>query len=163
MSALALDIGFTCGWARSDGRSGVQSFLQPDHGEALAMFSDWIDAMLDETPLVYLAIEQSFFGGVPTSRGRITMQMTGIAHAAAWARDIPRVERSADQVRKFLLGFARISKKTVPSKIGRTRQMDSSVLAAVRARGFYPDDEHAADACGLLACVEGIQPRQVAA
>ena len=51
MSVLALDVGKTTGWARSDGRSGSFSVRDiPDHGEALATFSDWLEGNAGRGP-----------------------------------------------------------------------------------------------------------------
>ena len=162
MSVLALDLGKSCGWARSDGRSGVFSVAgQPDHGQALALFSDWIEAMLDETPLNYLAVERGFGGN--NASGRLTTAMELTAHAHAWARAILRTDRSAVQVRKWLLGYGAIGKHVEPSKAARVRRMDAAVLAAVQARGWWPDSEHAADAAALLCCVEQVSVRELAA
>lgn len=154
LNVLALDLGRTVGWARSDGRSGSRRFAEPDHGMALAMFSDWIDDILTETPLVLLAVERGFGGN--NASGRLTTAMELTAHAAAWARQIPRTDRSANEVRKALLGFGRISPKVEPNATQRARDLDKLVLAAVRAQGFSAVNEHAADAAALLCCVQGI-------
>jgi hypothetical protein len=53
LAILALDLGLRTGWARSDGRSGV--FVpehEGDHGRALALFTDWLEAMLDAEPII---------------------------------------------------------------------------------------------------------------
>lgn len=159
---LGLDLGINTGWARSDGRSGVFSVKGlADHGEALARFSDWVEAMLDEAPLVCLAIERGFGGN--NAVGRLTTAMELTAHMHAYTRCIPRTDRGADEVRKWLVGQARISSKVEPSKAQRTRDMDKLVLAGVRARGFDPANEHAADACALVCMVEQRMPREMAA
>ena len=80
--------------------------------------------------------------------------MEGTAHALAWSRAIPRTDRSAGEVRTWLLGFSTVSKATEPSKAARVRLLDKLILAGVRGRGFDPSDEHAADAAALLLCVE---------
>lgn len=162
MTVLALDVGVNVGWARPHGRCGVLSLAGlDDHGQALAKFSDWIDAELDREPLVYLAVERGFGG--KNAVGRLTTAMELTAHAAAWARCIRRTDRAAIQVRKWLLGYGAIGKAVEPSRAARTRRMDACVLAAVQARGWWPDSEHAADACALLACVEKLPVRAVAA
>jgi hypothetical protein len=157
VSILALDIGATVGWARSDGRSGSASFVQTDHGWSLAMFSDWIEEQLAE-PTAKLVIERPF--GSAAFRHRLTLLMEGVAHMHAAARNIPRTDRTANEVRKWLLGFSVLPKQPGESKAERTREMDKLVLAAVRARGFNPLDEHAADACALLCAVECRMPRE---
>jgi hypothetical protein len=161
VSTLALDIGVRTGWARSDGRCGTEAFLQKDHGHALAAFSDWIEAMLEDEPTMMLAIERPF--GSAAFRHRLTLLMEGVAHMHAWCRDIPRTDKNSSEVRKWLLGFATLPKQPGESKAARTREIDKLVLAAVRARGFDPSSEHAADACALLCCVEGRMPRALAA
>lgn len=162
-TTLALDIGAShTGWARSDGRSGTWTpQYNGDHGMALAMFHDWLDEMLAAEPLARLAIERPFGSASYTSR--LTMLMEGVAHMLAWTRGVERTDRTANQVRKWLLGFAVLPKQLGDSKAARTREMDKLVLAAVRARGFNPNTEHAADACALLCAVGDIQPRQEAA
>lgn len=162
VTVLALDIGLACGWARTHGRSGVFSVRGiADHGQALALFSDWIDGMLDEEPILYLAVERGYGGN--GASGRLKTAMEGVAHAAAWARSIQRTDRSPGEVRKWLLGFGAISKAAEPSKAARERRMDRAVLAAVQARGWWPDSEHAADAAALLACCERVPARECAA
>ena len=162
MSVLALDLGKTTGWARSDGRSGAFTVGQyDDHGQALAMFDDWLDAMLDETPLVYLAVERGFGGN--NANGRLTTAMELTAHALAWSHDIPRTDRGASEVRKWLLGYSRVGVDAEPSKAARIRLLDKAIMAGVRARGFTPATEHAADACALLCMVENRPILQAAA
>lgn len=164
MSALALDLGLQTGWAFSDGGNGTWAPTDPaDHGRSLAEFSDWIEWVLDTYYPTLLAIEKSVTRTVAAPSSRLTLLFEGTAHMHAYTRCIQRTERSADQVRLWLLGFARISKAHEPSKAARTREMDKLVLAAVRARGFDPSTEHAADACALLCCVEQRMPREVAA
>lgn len=161
MSVLALDLGLITGWARADGRTGTFSVRGiADHGQALALFQDWIDEQLDAEPLVYLAVERGFGGN--NANGRLTTQMEGAAHASAWARDIQRTDRGAPEVRKWLLGYGRVSKAVEPSKTARTRLLDAAVMAAVRARGFLPASEHEADAAALLCCCEQRPMRGIA-
>jgi hypothetical protein len=151
---LALDLGITFGWARSNGRSGSCDLRRfDDHGEALAWFQDWIDAMLDEAPRCTGLVTERGFGG-NNAVGRLTTAMELTAQAAAYSRKLRRTDRSAGQVRKALLGFANISPKVEPSKARRVKLLDKAVLVAVEARGFLPCDEHAADGAALLCCVE---------
>lgn len=162
MSVLALDLGQSTGWARSDGTNGVFSVRGiPDHGAALAIFSDWIEGMVDEAPLAYLAVERGFGGN--NASGRLTTAMELTAHSVAWSRNVPRTDMAANSVRKLLLGFASIAKATEPSKTARTRLLDKAIMVAVQARGFRPTSEHAADACALLICCEHTPCRAVAA
>lgn len=162
MTTLALDIGAShCGWARSDWRCGSWSpkdapGYDGDHGMALAMFHDWLDAMLAQEQVDCLAIERPF--GTASFTSRLTMLMEGVAHMVAWSRKVDRTDRTANEVRKGLLGFATLPKQFGESKAARTRELDRLVLAAVRARGFNPPNEHAADACALLVCVECRKP-----
>ena len=153
---LALDIGATCGWARSDGACGYAKFKFDDHGRALANFSDWLAQMLDMQPLITLAIERPF--GSAAFTHRLTMLMEGVAHMEAYVRDIPRTDRSAGQVRKWLLGHATLPNVPGVSKKRRDAEMDKLVLAAVRARGFRPDSEHAADAAAVICMLEQRAP-----
>ncbi len=158
---LALDIGATVGWARSDGACGFAEFKYDDHGRALAAFSDWLEGMLDMGPLVTLGIERPF--GSAAFTHRLTMLMEGVAHMHAYTRDIPRTDRSAGQVRKWLLGFATLPKEPGLSKAKRDKMMDRLVLAAVRARGFNPSTEHAADAAAVICMLEQRMPLGIAA
>jgi hypothetical protein len=161
VSALALDLGKRVGWARSNGLCGIAEFMQDDHGMALAMFTDWLEAMLDAEQLRLLCVERGFGGN--NANGRLTTAMELTAHALAWSRVIARTDRSANEVRKWLVGFSRVGKPGEMSKAARSKLMDKAVLAAVRLRGFDPHSEHAADACALLACVENRQVRERAA
>lgn len=154
MSVLALDVGGVCGWARSSGANGYVEFKYDDHGRALANFSDWLEAEMDREPVSLLAIERPF--GSTGYVHRMTMLQEGVAHSIAWSRNVHRTDRTADQVRKALLGFARLPKSD-DSKVQRTRDLDKLILAAVQARGFQAVNEHAADACALLCAVEGRQ------
>ena len=159
---LALDIGaHNTGWARSDGASGTwRAEDVSDHGGVLALFSDWMEAELDRG-VTLLAVERVFGGN--GAMGRLTTAMEGASHAAAWCRKIERTDASADQVRKWLLGYARISVKKEPSKAARTRMLDAAVLNAVRERGFNPTSEHAADAAALLLMVRERRAMKLAA
>jgi hypothetical protein len=164
VSVLALDLGCTVGWARSDGRNGSWApEYNGDHGMAACQFSDWIEAMLDEVPLMTVAIERPVLRTVAAPAARLTLGFEFVTHMRANARDIPRTERNADTVRRWLVGFARVGKAAEPSKTARSRLLDKAVLAAVQARGFLPTDEHAADAIALLCMIEQRSIRQVAA
>ena len=149
---LALDIGaHNTGWARSDGTSGTwRAEDVSDHGGVLALFSDWMETELDRG-VTLLAVERVFGGN--GAMGRLTTAMEGAAHALAWCRKIKRTDRSANQVRKWLLGYARPRGTFGQSKAARVRALDAAIMDAVRARGFYPSSEHAADAAALLLCV----------
>ncbi len=158
---LALDIGLSTGWARSDNTSGTwRAEDVTDHGGVLALFDDWLGAQLD-CGVTLLAVERVFGGN--GAMGRLTTAMEGAAHASAWCRRINRTDRSAGEVRKWLLGYAAISVKAEPSKAARVRRLDAAIMDAVQTRGFYPTTEHAADAAALLCMVEGRKVIQTAA
>lgn len=115
-----------------------------------------MEAQLDLEPLSLLVIERPF--GSTGFQHRMTLLMEGVAHMHAYTRKIDRTDRTANEVRKWLLGFSSISKKLEPSKAQRTRDLDKLILAAVRARGFNPSSEHAADACAIVCMVENRMP-----
>jgi Holliday junction resolvasome RuvABC endonuclease subunit len=142
MTSLALDPGLRTGFARSDGTSGIIDLSSfDDHGRAAAYFHDWLDQELRDHPPVFVAIESHF-----TSRRRrdqhasLTEWLCGLAHMVAWSHDIPRCERSATEVRRWLTG--------------NPKARDREVIPAVRIRGFAPSTPHAADAAALLCAVE---------
>lgn len=157
---LALDCGVRLGWARSDGATGTLD-LRPydDHGEALAMFRYWLGKTMHGC--AELAVERGFGGN--GASGRLTTALELTAHSMAFGAGIPRTDRSANEVRKWLLGYAAISVKAEPSKAARVRMLDAAVLQAVRNRGFSCESEHAADAAALLICVRDQGARKLAA
>lgn len=142
MTVLSLDPGLKTGFARSDGSSGLIDLSAfEDHGCAAAFFHDWLDRELKDRRPVFVAIESHF-----TSRrardqyASLTEWLCGVAHMVSWSHDVPRCERSARDVRKWLTG--------------NPKAKDSEVIPAVRVRGFVPASPHAADAAALLCAVE---------
>ena len=150
MTVLAIDPGLTTGWARTDGRTGAFSIKHfDDHGQALAMWSDWLEAELKREPLVYLAIERAWLTGGRFANGDLTLAMVRLAHAIAWSVDVARTEKSAGDVRKALIGRARRRKGET------TREFDTELRSAVEARGLLCATPHAVDAAALLLVMEG--------
>ena len=152
---LALDVGQRTGWARSDGSSGVLD-LTPfvaerspdrDHGRACAVFSDWLDA---ELPTVgTLVTEHAVFGRGMAHAGFV-QGLLHVAYMQAWCHNVARAEATSAEWRKWLLGHARAKRAEGQSKAAATKALDAAIVDAVRARGFCPETEHAADAAGLL-------------
>jgi hypothetical protein len=153
MTVLALDPGNTVGWCRSDGRNGVVALAAyADKGEALSVFQNWLSDQFAVQPTMMLLVERPFFHR-PSLLADFTNALIWTAHATAFRFDVPRHERSADDVRRYLLGRARRKKmETEP-------EFDRAILAAVQARGFFPTSEHSADAAALLLACEDRQPR----
>jgi Holliday junction resolvasome RuvABC endonuclease subunit len=146
---LALDPGFRTGWARSDGRTGILDLSgHDDHGQALAMYHDWLDGELTRDRPVALAIERAIFTG-RMQHADLTLSMIRVAHMVAWSHDVPRTEKTAQEVRGWLVGKYRGAK-------------DAEVIAAVNARGFQVKKSHEADAAALLCACECRQARLAA-
>lgn len=138
---LALDPGFNVGWARADGRTGILNLTTyDDHGHALAVFHDWLDGELTREPPAYLAVERAIFVG-RMKDADLTLAMIRVAHMVAWSHDVPRVEKTAQEVRGWLVGKYRGAK-------------DPEIIAAVNARGFRVKKSHEADAAALLCACE---------
>ena len=157
MSVLALDPGKNVGWCRSDGSSGVFDCAPyADRGEAIALFARWLSDQFTRTPTMYLAVERPFFMRM-SALADFTYGLIWTAHATAYLYDVPRTERRADDVRKWLIGRSRRRKDE-----GEVA-FDAAIMAAVQARGFYPTTPHAADAAALLCMCEQVQVRAVAA
>lgn len=162
---LALDVGAAVGWARSDGASGTldlapyvfASSPECDHGRACAVFADWLDAQLHAVGT--LATERAVFGRGNSLAG-LVQGLLHVAYMQAWAHRVARAEASADEWRRWLLGRARWPRAEGQNKRQAARAMDAAIVAAVRARGFAPADEHAADAAGLLSYIERRAPGQ---
>ena len=152
MRLLAIDPGRNVGWAGPNRSSGVEPFLDADHGKALWQFNEWFARLLDKVAPDKLVVERGFGGN--RANGRITTAIELQAHAIAASRKVDRTDRAAAQVRKWLLGYSSISAKEIPVAARREREMDRRILAAVHGLGFKPPNEHGADACALLAYVE---------
>ena len=136
---LALDIGKCCGWAHGREHGTFDMSLRDDHGEMLAVYSDWLEKMLDERRPAILAVEQAGFARHVNALGITTLAMGRIAHMLAWSRGVARREAMAHQVRRWLLG-------TVPKG---HKAVDAAVRDALADRNLFPQDEHAADAMAL--------------
>ena len=136
---LALDIGRSCGWAHGRQHGTLDLSAHQDHGEMLAVYSDWLEALLDERRPAILAVEQAGFARHVNALGITTLAMGRIAHMLAWSRGIARREAMAHQVRRWLLG-------TVPKG---ARAVDAAVKDALADRNLFPRDEHAGDAMAL--------------
>jgi Holliday junction resolvasome RuvABC endonuclease subunit len=146
---LSLDPGFRTGWARSDGRTGILDLsVYEDHGHAAAVFHDWLDKELTRDRPISLAVERAIFTG-RMKHADLTLALIRIAHMVAWSHDVPRTEKTAQEVRGWLVGKYR----------GAT---DAEVIAAVNARGFRVTKSHEADAAALLCACECRQIRQAA-
>lgn len=157
MTALAIDPGVRTGWARSDGSTGALDLsAYADHGQALAVWCDWLDAELTARPPAFVAIERAFLsrGGAAAD---LTKGLIGVAHMMAFSHAVSRCEHAADQVRDWLFGARRTwraIKQDAPSKAAGVRRLDASIRREVEARGFRVADEHAGDAAALLSFVE---------
>lgn len=156
MSVLALDPGLRIGWCRSDGSNGVVDLsIYTDRGAAVFAFQCWMADQLSTQPTRMLLIERPVFFRM-TAMADFTYGLVWAAHAAASAYDVPRHERSVNEVRKAIIGRCR------RQKLESDKAFDRVILAAVNEHGFYPTTEHAADAAALLIVCEGLQ-RRVAA
>ena len=146
LSILAIDPGKKTGWYRLGGgprpaASGLFDIGRfEDHGQALAMWSDWLDKSLTLDPPQVLAIERAIFVR-GHALGELTTAMVRLAHALGWAHNVRRWEATANSVRKGLCGKAKAT--------------DPEIRAAVRAAGLDPMNEHEADAAALAIVCRG--------
>lgn len=146
-TTLSLDPGFRTGWAVSNGASGVFDVSHyDDHGQALAMWHDWLDAQIVEHAPSLLAIERAVFSG-RFVHADFTSSLIRWSHAIAWSRNIRRTEVTAVDVRYWLTG----SRKAT----------DRQIRAALVPLGFATVTEHAGDAAALLCCCEQRKPKAV--
>lgn len=149
MTVLALDPGLRTGWCRGDGRNGVLDLSgYSDRGEAIAIFQRWLADEFAQHPTLYLATEKPFHFSRPSAISDFTGGLLWAANAVAWMYDVPRTQRSAADVRKWLIGRPRRRKGE------SEKEFDAAILAAVQAHGFHPASEHSADAAALLIACE---------
>lgn len=132
---LALDPGERVGWATSGGACGtldLSAVFKEDVGRACDQFAAWLRPRLMHCRL--LVIERAFGRAAFTST--TPDGLTFVAHMEAWRHAVRRREATASQVKKAVTGSGRAKK--------------AEVIAAVRALGYAPPTDHAADACALL-------------
>lgn len=132
---LALDVGQRTGFAWSSGRCGtVDLSFCGDLGETCAHFHAWLsDALFNGRPRL-LVLERPFGRGAFTSD--LPIVLAGLAHMEAFRLKVPRRELDPSTVKKLVAGHGRAKKP--------------EVVAAVRALGWAPDTDHAADAAAVL-------------
>lgn len=134
MRVLALDCGKSTGWAYTDGvhaDSSSQRFAGCDDvGHLTHEFTCWLSRLLEGYRPDVLAMERAF--GRASFTSDLPLILIGVAHGLAHARGIRRVEFTASNLKKQLTGSGKADKK--------------DVIAAVRALGWTPDSDHAADA-----------------
>ena len=138
MNILALDLATKCGWAHSDGASGVQSF-QPRRGDSPGMrylnLRAWLSRMYEVAPFELVAYEQPHHRG-----GHSTEVLVGMATTVqGWAAEygVEMTTRHSSEIKRHALGKGRGSKLAV-------------MLACEKKFGFEPIDDNHADAIWLL-------------
>jgi Holliday junction resolvasome RuvABC endonuclease subunit len=139
MRVLALDIATNVGWAVGDGsRQGTHCGTQRlnsagDLGRMSHYFGLFLADLITTWEPDLIAIERGFF------RGPMSYHLTGLiwdAHRVGYVRGVPRVEFPPATIKKFICGSGKASK--------------DDVLTEIIVRGFYPHNDHEADALALL-------------
>lgn len=139
---LALDNSLSCGWALGAGGEiafGTRVFEGFSGNDARVgrRFRAWLDEMIDAKNPATIIIERPFL------RGEVSWLLFGMAwesQRAAEARNIRCYDYSPQTIKKFLTGD------------GRAKKPD--MVRAARARGYNVNNDHEADAIGLLLCHE---------
>lgn len=138
MRVLALDCGKSTGWAHTDGvrgYSGSQRFAGCNNvGHLTHEFTGWLSGFIDAYRPDVIAMERAFGRAAFTSD--LPLILIGVAHGLAHARGIRRVEWTASTLKKQSAGTGKAKKP--------------EMMAAVRALGWTPDSDHAADAVACL-------------
>lgn len=142
-SILALDLGSQLGWAvKLQGgpvTSGSVSF-KPGRFEGAGMsflrFRQWLDEVATTTG----GIEAVYFEEVRAHAGTLAAQVYGgfLGHLTAWceANGVPYLGVPVATIKKSATGKGNADKQ--------------AIIAAVRAKGFHPQNDNEADAIALL-------------
>jgi len=142
--ALALDPGWTTGWALSDGACGhfsVEQHRGEDEALACWAFYEQVAGLLFLRRPRVLVVEQ------PKGRWAATEwpnTLRRLAHMAAVMHAVARAEVTATAARKAVIGRA------FRRKGEREEDFDATIRAAVLERGFCARNEHEADAAAVL-------------
>lgn len=142
MRVLALDLGFTVGWAcgldTDIPHCGSAKPVGADLGEFCCSYADWFARMLSAEEPNEIVIE----GGTPIQTIKspdIALKMAnmlGLTVMIARRRNFPKPTLlHVGTIRKFVVGS------------GHAR--DPEIMRAVVELGCRPTDEHAADACAV--------------
>ncbi|MFH1157621.1 MAG: hypothetical protein V1721_01860 [Pseudomonadota bacterium] len=142
-SILALDLGSQLGWAvrlhSGPMTSGSVSF-KPGRFEGAGMgflrFRHW----LDEINTTAGGLEALYFEEVRAHAGTLAAQVYGgfLGHLTAWceANSVPYLGVPVATIKKFATGKGNADKQ--------------AVIAAIKSKGFHPQDDNEADALALL-------------
>lgn len=109
---LALDLATRCGWAHSNGCSGVQDFA-PRRGDSPGMrwlaFRAWLSRVLDAAPTEVIVYEQAHHrGGAPT---HVAHSLIGMTEAVAAERGIEITNRHTATIKKHATGKGNANKE----------------------------------------------------
>ena len=143
ITILALDLGTTTGWAMrlADGVvvSGTMEFRSGRYeggGMRFLRFRSWLDHLLDGAK----AIDLIHFEEVRRHAGTDAAHIYGgfLAHLSAWCefKHIPYQGVPVGTIKRHATGKGNAGK--------------DAVIAAMRARGFNPEDDNEADALAVL-------------
>ena len=143
ITILALDLGTTTGWAMrlADGVvvSGTMEFRSGRYeggGMRFLRFRSWLDHLLDGAKTIDLI----HFEEVRRHAGTDAAHIYGgfLAHLSAWCelKHIPYQGVPVGTIKRHATGKGNTGK--------------DAVIAAMRARGFNPEDDNEADALAIL-------------
>lgn len=143
MTILALDLGTTTGWAMrlADGVvvSGTMEFRSGRYeggGMRFLRFRSWLDHLLDGAKTIDLI----HFEEVRRHAGTDAAHIYGgfLAHLSAWCelKHIPYQGVPVGTIKRHATGKGNAGK--------------DAVIAAMRTRGFTPEDDNEADALAIL-------------
>ena len=143
ITILALDLGTTTGWAMrlADGVvvSGTMEFRSGRYeggGMRFLRFRSWLDHLLDGAK----AIDQIHFEEVRRHAGTDAAHIYGgfLAHLSAWCelKHIPYQGVPVGTIKRHATGKGNAGK--------------DAVIAAMRSKGFNPEDDNEADALAVL-------------
>lgn len=147
MTILALDLATKTGWAlrysATEIYHGTESFERKSSdgaGMRFLKFRQWLKKLAEE----HGPIEAVYYEDVRRHKGvaaaHVYGGLKGVLMAWAEERGIPYAGVTVQEIK-----FAATGKKVANKE---------AVIAAMRARGFSPEDDNAADALAILVCVK---------
>lgn len=111
---LAIDPSTHCGWAHSDGSSGVIHLPERKKGESngkrFDFFSEWLKGHLDEHRTRFLVYEVGGYGGWGAPM-EINLGVRTLMVMIAYLRNIQHVELNSSSIKKYATGKGNAKKE----------------------------------------------------
>lgn len=136
MPGLAIDISTKCGFAHTDGTSGLFRLPGGENGARWVAFKDWLDAFLAKHATTWLVTEGSLHQ--PGAAARVANAIYTQVEIACWEHELDHKNYQASTIKKHATNNGRADKV--------------AMWEAAKARGitFLPETDDVVDACWLL-------------